>query len=825
MHVRVGLLTTLIKKLDIEHEQTTESRSTLVRLFYILSRVTKLPTEGVSMKATDVISMKLSNPLEANDWDIATFFKLIASLQVSVWIVIALDAVGVHVPILREGLVLVYLLFVPGIIILRVLRLHELNVTEGFFYTVLLSVATIMLTGLFMNTVYVRGITSTPLTLVPFIATMSGVILALCVLSYHRDRDYSRSATIDARVALSPVTLSLLLLPFMGVFGAYLFNASGTSVGTVLVLLAVAALILVCGFTRYVPKRYYSLAIVAIALALLLHNALVTNYLWGFDIQFEHLVAQTVVNNGFWGAPPNFSANAMNLNAMLSITMLAPLLSIATGMSVTWVLKLVYPLLFALVPLGLYRLYEKQTSPRVALFGVFFFMVTFSFYTEMLTMAREEIAELFLVALLLLLVEKQMRRTPRLFLFGLFGFSLIVSHYAMTYIFLFCFILAWLMLLVVGSFDVRALTQRVARTLGADGSVPPFRRSRRLRSNTGLSAGFVVGFTLLAAVWYRFANNSEPFDAFAHIFTRTLVYLGLPPLAQISGAPNASDIPAPTVISLANGPSTTITGIQSILTYQLPLHQVTEYLLFIALITAIVGIFFALKDRSRLKFSNEYLAFSAAMLVVLYLCLVEPAFAASLNLSRFVQIAQIVLSVFLVLGFAGIFSVVKKRGATVVSQGTISPPFKALACFMVVLLLFNAGLLYKVGGEINDSSTLIALDASADFGKFNDQEMVAAKWIGANASRGIIAADDFRYFAVLTFAPAQARTLAAGGSWANLQSGSYIYLGTPNLQTGKLVVGLNPVTSLPTEQDASYYVGGSNLIYSNGYAQVYQTNG
>ena len=30
--------------------------------------------------------MKLNNPLQANDWDIATFFKLIASLQISVWI-------------------------------------------------------------------------------------------------------------------------------------------------------------------------------------------------------------------------------------------------------------------------------------------------------------------------------------------------------------------------------------------------------------------------------------------------------------------------------------------------------------------------------------------------------------------------------------------------------------------------------------------------------------------------------------------------------------------------------------------------------------------
>jgi uncharacterized membrane protein len=767
--------------------------------------------------------MKLNNPLEANDWGIATFFELIASLQISVWIVLALDAVGVHVPILREVLVLVYLLFVPGIILLRVLRLHELNVIEGFFYTVGLSVATIMLTGLFMNTVYVLGITSTPLTLVPFIATMSGVVLALCVLSYRRDRDYSRSTTIDARVVLSPVTLGLLLLPFMGVFGAYLFNTRGTGVGTVLVLLAVAALIFVCGFTGYVPKRYYSLAIVAIALALLLHNALITNYLWGFDIQIENFVAQSVVSNGFWGAAPNLNYNTLNLNAMLSISMLAPLLSVATGISVTWVLKLIFPLLFAMVPLGLYRLYEKQTSPRIALFGVFFFMVTFSFYTELLTMARQEIAEFFFVALLLLLVDKQMRRMPRFSLFGVFGFSLIVSHYALTYVFLFCFILAWLMLLIAGSFDVRALTQRISRKGDADRWVPPFRRPRRLRN--GISAVFVVGFTLIAALWYRFANNSQPFDSFARIVATTLLYLGIPgPYAQLSGLSNISDIPLPSIASRANGGLDT-TGLQSILASKLPLHQVTEYLFLIALITAFVGLLFALKERSKLRFSNEYLAFSLAMLVVLYLCLVQPLFAASLNLSRFVQISQLVLSVFLVVGLAWVFSVVKRRAANVASQGTISPPFKALACFMVVLFLFNAGLVYKVAGELNDSPTVMALDTSVDFAKFNAQEMIAAKWIGGNASGGIIAADDFRYYAVYTFDPGQATMLPNGGSWADLAPGSYIYLGTPNVQTGKLVVGLNTLTSLPTELDARYYVGGSSNIYSNGYAQVYRVNG
>jgi len=304
--------------------------------------------------------MKLRNPLEANDWDIATFLKLIASLQLSVWLILGLDTVGVHIPILRELLVLIYLLFVPGVILLRILRFHELNVIETMFYTVGLSVVTSILTGLFINTVYVNGLTQTPIALVPFIATISVIVVALCFLCYRRDRDYARSTTFDVRVALSPLALSLLLLPFVSVFGAWLFNVQGTSVGTAVVLLAVSALILACGFTRWVPKQYYPLVIGAVALALLLRNALITNELWGFDIQYEHYVAQTVVSNGFWGAPAILDRNIMNLNSMLSIAMLAPLLSIATGLSVAWILKLIFPLLFAIVPIGLYRLYESK---------------------------------------------------------------------------------------------------------------------------------------------------------------------------------------------------------------------------------------------------------------------------------------------------------------------------------------------------------------------------------------------------------------------------------------------------------------------------------
>jgi uncharacterized membrane protein len=440
--------------------------------------------------------MKFKNPLEANDWDIVRFLELIASLQLVVWIVLALDAVGLHIPLLREVVVLVYLLFVPGIILLRVLGLHELNQIEGLLYAIGLSLATVMLTGLFINVVYPPFITARPLSLLPFMATMTAVVAVLCVACYWRDRDYARPTAFDTQALTSPLVLVLALLPFVSIFGAYAFNVSGTSVGTIITLLCVAVVIAVCGFTNWVPKRYYGFLILVVSIALLLHSALITNYLWGFDIRTEQDVAQFVAGNGVWGAAPSVTQDSMNLNSMLSIAMLTPLLSIATGMSVTWVLKLVVPLLFALVPLGLYRLYEKQSTHRIALFAVFYFMVVFSFYTEMLAMARQAIAEFFLVALLLLIVDKEMDRAHRYALFSVFAFSLIVSHYALTYIFLFCFILAWLILALARRLDVGALLRRMTRSAENGSSVRAFRRSKPLRKSKCVNAALVVGSVL-----------------------------------------------------------------------------------------------------------------------------------------------------------------------------------------------------------------------------------------------------------------------------------------------------------------------------------------
>ena len=67
--------------------------------------------------------------------------------------------------------------------------------------------------------------------------------------------------------------------------------------------------------------------------------------------------------------------------------------------------------------------------------------------------------------------------------------------------------------------------------------------------------------------------------------------------------------------------------------------------------------------------------------------------------------------------------------------------------FTVVLFVFNCGLVYKATGELTDSPTVMALDSTLDYVKFNDQEMVAAQWLSGAKSGATIYADAFRGFA------------------------------------------------------------------------------
>ena len=178
-------------------------------------------------------------------------------------------------------------------------------------------------------------------------------------------------------------------------------NAYGSNVLLLALIIIIAITALWISTSASVPKELYPLAVFVVAVALLYHGSLISPYVWGWDIQKELYTANAVLANAQW----NFHAPGAT-NAVLSITLLAPLISIVSGVSVVWIFKTIYPLLLALVPVGLFVVFQKQTSDRIALLASFFVIFLFTFFTEIPALARQEIAELFLVLLLILLVDK-----------------------------------------------------------------------------------------------------------------------------------------------------------------------------------------------------------------------------------------------------------------------------------------------------------------------------------------------------------------------------------------------------------------------------------
>jgi len=142
-------------------------------------------------------NMKIIKFLQMNDLELNNFLSVILSIQLAIWGLVGLDAVGLQIPILRQFIGFIYLIFVPGILILRILKIHNLGNIETLLYTVGLSIITLMFTGFFMNMIYPFFGIPGPISLTPLIITISALVLVLCALSYIRDKDFTDHSFID----------------------------------------------------------------------------------------------------------------------------------------------------------------------------------------------------------------------------------------------------------------------------------------------------------------------------------------------------------------------------------------------------------------------------------------------------------------------------------------------------------------------------------------------------------------------------------------------------------------------------------------------------
>ena len=734
--------------------------------------------------------MQINNPSKMNDWETKRFLKVVLSIQLAIWIAIGLDAIGIKIPIIRQFIGFIYLTFIPGIIILRILKLHKLGNIETLLYTVGLSIATLMLTGLFMNTVYPLFGISGPISLTPLIITISVVVLVLCILSYVRDKDFSNPSFIDVKDILSPSALFLCMIPFLAVFGTYLVNFYHNNIILMFLIIIIALIAISIAFDKFIPKNLYPLAVVVIVISLLFHRSLISMYIWGWDIFYELYLTNLVIVNTIW-APTMYGS----CNAMLSIVMLAPIYSIITDMSITWVFKIIYPILFSLVPLGLYRVFQKQTNEKIAFLSCFFFVSLFTFYGEMLSLARQQIAEIFLVLLILLMIDKSMDKIKRSFLFIVFAISLVVSHYGLSYIYMFCLISAWLILVFMDS--------PAAQKLG-DNFYTKFGRKREelagnpipLRVDRTISSTFVLLFIVFTLTWYMYVSSSSAFVSIVHI---------------------ADHIASSIFTDFLNPEAAE--GFRVITTKTVsPLHSVLKYLHLLSQFFIFVGVLTLLLKRSEMKFEKEYVAFTVVSFGICFGAVALPYFASSLATTRLYHITLFFLAPFCVIGGITVFRVVRGVVRTSWTDQGVRSSLKVLSVFFAILLLFNSGWIYEVA---KDNPTSFSLNTTIDYPRFNDQEVLGARWICNVKSDNPIYADDYRRLLVGSFEWGQVRTLTFDID--QIRDDSYIYFGSLTIEKKEImVVDVKSARRITREYiNSNQIVDGRNKIYNNGGAQVY----
>ena len=757
-----------------------------------------------------------------NRWGIKKFILVVLTILSAMVGLVGLSALGFEIPIVRQIVGFIFLTFVPGILILRILKVHSISAVESLVYSVGLSLAFIMFTGLFMNFAFPLFGISKPISIFPLMVTFTGFILILGAIAYKRDKDFLTPSQSNSSPVFSPPYLFLILLPLLAILGALLVNYYQNNTLLLIFILVVAAIVGLVAFGKFIPERAYPLAIVMIAIALLCHVSLSSSFLFGYDIMAEWRYQNFVAQGGYWD-----STIWGNVNTALSIVMLGPIYSTILNMEVVWIFKIIYPLFFCLVPVALFHIYREQIGSRRAFLSAFFFMSMMIFF--ILGSGRQQVAELFFALLILLMVDRKMTPLQKSALAIIFVMALPVSHYGIAYVSFAFFVIGWLLLILMRSKVVaywwRNLTGRFSRSPASPGSAAS--TSERPPSPSILSGNLICLFIVCSIAWYMYTAGGGAIksivDIGQHIYSNIGEFFN--PLARESLVLTATGADFTSVSTLGKS------------------FRVFQYITQIFIIAGFIRLM--LKPKG-FKFRAEYIALTIVSALILFAVIVIPYFAGYFEVVRFYHVTLLLLAPLCILGgeviWQGLSRLFKFSSLRLEFKGWLASPFNfsrpssnylgflALGV-LIPYFLFNTGFFFEVTGSelynVVDSPSSEALSSyRMDMKVPNYREYAATEWLpGVVDDKTRIYADSWghRQYNVTLYG----RTHGFPLDIRLLPENFYVYLRTWNITKNEAVFLFRHGEQIKFRHrsfdafpELSNLINNKNLIYNNGGAHV-----
>ena len=709
-------------------------------------------------------------------WKTESFLFLALFLQVTFDATLLFD-----VPVAKQVIGVLCLTFVPGFIIVKLLKLDELDVLEIILFSAGFSVAFLMIIGLLINELLFLFGVSQPLSVVPLMIVLNSFTLVGGVLVYLRSEGVK--IRVSEPVKVSPFSFLFLFLPFLSIVGAMYVNAYQNNL-LLLFMIITISLLFVFGVvsSKLLPSKLYPFALLMIAIAILYHASLISNYInpFGSDVPIEYFLFKTTEQNAHWSSTLPFltsrsiiGADYGRENSMLSITILPTVYSALLKMDSTWMFKLLFPFIFALVPLGLYQIWQKYVGKKYAFIAAFLFIAQETFFSEMLGLNRQIIAELFFVLLLLVILKEKMKPVNKMLCFMIFSFSLVTSHYALAEIFLLFAIFTTVTLFVL-------------------------KRPSRKITVSMLVLFFAVMFT-----WYIYTSGSATFNSFLEFGNTVYGHLG----DFFNPASRGQTVL--TGLGLAESPSIW--------------NTVSRYFAYVTQALIVVGFIGLASKRARRRFhiENEYFILTFAAIVLLALVILVPYLANTLDMTRFYHILLFFLAPLCVMGAGFIVTLLFKQ----------EKEFVVIALLLVVLIpcfLFQTEFLFEVTRSESWSIPLSGyrmntLTLYGHFGYTDAYNVYGAQWLSRNVEvkNSELYADDSSETSVLTtYGMIYIGYVNVLSNATTVADKGVVYLSTINAVTGVVPFG----GLLFNSSKLTFITNDLNLVYSNGGSETYRNS-
>lgn len=705
-------------------------------------------------------------------------------------------------------LLVLLLLVVPGVVLLRALRVPGRAVASFPVYVPVASLVVLLFSGLAVDWAGLLAGDAAPLRAWPLLAGLELICFTLLASSARAPT----TVDIPWHRLSGRASLALpLILPLVAAVGALRLNQGN---GNAVALTAVSAGVVMVSTATVMSSQLdvatLAVVIYAAGLATTWSFSLRSDLVNGFDIGYEYYLMHHTVLSGVWYT--NHPGDAYG--AMLSITVLAAQFHAVSGVPELMVLRLIYPTIYALFAVAIFFLARRVISRRWAFVAAAFTMAQF-FFPEMAGFARQQIALVFFATLVAAMLDTRTPGRARRVLVAFLGLAVAVSHYSTDY----------MAITVIGlTLPLQWLAARIRDVPRATGTVVVAFTSVLLGGLLWYgpvthSSSHVIQFvqTTLTQGLDVLPNRSPGENLFAAYLkgnTRTTIQAAR--YAHLIQASYAADKPYVRPLADASWPKYALHDSPVPLRpvkWRLGYGVLSICLLIIAQLANLlagVGALWMVLQRKATVMSRQIGIFGLAVVLVLIVIRISGTVAEAYGQERALLQALVLLAITMS------WAMQRLSGRSITRQTRV---FAATVVSLALIAASTTNLTGEVlGGGTSDN--LANSGAAFEYFYITGPELASARWLGKNVAPGqLVYADEYGQVPLVAVTGIQ-HGLLVDLTPLTIDQHAWVYASRTNVVDGRAF-------ALYKRQLASYvfparYLNDNyNLVYSNGSSEVF----